>query len=159
MNLGRYGSLGLALACLTLGAPQAWACGWWRCDEGRYGYRQPPRAYGYRSPPRAYRYAYAAWPSTAIPQTRAYLRSAPPIPGAGTTLAVGLTVPIASADGLRQAGVPAKGPTLFGPPAPAPGYYYSGYYYSGYYYYNGPRYSYSLPPPPTAWVEPRRRRR
>src|SRR5262245_22734446 len=152
MNLGRHGGLGIALACLMLGAPQAWACGWWWCDDGRYGYRQPARAHAYRSPARAYRYAYAAWPSTTIPQTRAYLNSAPQIPGAGTTLAVGLTAPIATADGLLQGGVPAKGPTLFGPPAPPPG------YYSGYYYYSGPVYFYRLPPPPTAWVEPRRRR-
>lgn len=155
MDLGRrdrYGGLGLALGCLMLGAPQAWACGWWWCDDGMYGYRQP-RAYGYRSPTRGYRYAYAAWPSTAIPQTRAYLRSAPPIPGTGTTVAVGLTAPIASADGLLQGGLPAKGPTLFGPPPPAPG------YYSGYYYYSAPAYSYSGPPPASAWVEPRRRRR
>jgi hypothetical protein len=157
MRSGRYGGLGVALACLMLGAPQAWACGWWWCDDGRYGYRQPPRAYGYGSPPRFYRYAYAAIPSTSLPQTRRYLASAPPLPSAGAT---GLSVPIATAEGLREGGLPGKGPTLFGPPAPAPGYYYSGYYYGG--YYNGPGYyynGYSRPPPPTAWIEPRRRRR
>jgi hypothetical protein len=134
-----------------LGAQQAWACGWWACDEGRHGYRQPPLTYGYRSPPRAYGYIYAARPSTAIRPSRAYLASAPPLPVAGS---VGLTAPIATAQGLLEAGLPGRGPTLFGPGPPAPGYY-SGYFYGspGYYYSD-----YSRPPPPTAWVERRRRR-
>ena len=54
-----------------------------------------------------------------------------------------------------EAGLPGRGPTLFGPPAPPPGYYYG----QGYYYANGyfqPRNDYSRPPPPTAWVERRR---
>jgi hypothetical protein len=146
MHLGRrdrYGRLGIALACLMLGAPQAWACGWWSCDEGRHGYRQPPRAYGYRSPARAYRYGY-----TSVRTRRSYRLSGPPLPVAG---AVGLTAPVATAEGLLEAGLPGRGPTLFGPSAAPPGYsYVPGYYYA-------PRYDYSRPPPPTAWVERRRR--
>ena len=145
---------GMALACLMLGAPQAWACGWWVCDEGRHGYRQPPRAYGYRSPPRAWGYIYAARPSTSIPPSRAYLANVPPLPDAGS---VGLTAPIATAEGLLQGGLPGRGPTLFGPGPAAAGYAYGpGYYYSNGYFV--PRNDYSRPPPPTAWVERRRRR-
>jgi hypothetical protein len=149
MHLGRrdrYGRLGLALACLVLGSPPASACGWWGCDDGRYGYRQPFLAYGY-GPTRAYRYAYSSprW-------RRAYRVSGPPLPDAGST---GLTAPVATAEGLLEAGLPGRGPTLFGPPAPPPGYYYG----QGYYYANGyfqPSNDYSRPPPPTAWVERRR---
>jgi hypothetical protein len=149
----RYGRLGIALACLMLGAPQAWACGWWACDEARHGYRQPPRAYGYRPQTRAYGYIYAARPSTAIRRGRGYVASGPPLPDAG---AVGLTAPIATAEGLLQGGLPGRGPTLFGPSPTAAGYAYGpGYYYSNGYFV--PRYDYSRPPPPTAWVERRRR--
>jgi hypothetical protein len=160
MRDGVIGSVaGIALACLVLGGPQAWACGWWACGEGRYGYRQPPpRAYGYRGPTRAYGYVYGR-PSTFIRRSRGYPVSGPTLPDAGST---GLTAPIATAEGLLEAGLPSRGPTLFGPPAPPAGYY--GYnpsygYYSGYAYY-GPSgyYTYSGPPPPTAWLERRRRR-
>jgi hypothetical protein len=161
------GALGLALG-LLLGRPQAWACGWWEwgCKEGGYGYRQPARArrydgYGYsgfRRAPRARGY-YFNYPA-GLPST--YLRrnpvSGPALPDAGSG---GLTAPYATADGLLETGLPARGPTLFGPPAPPPGSY--GYnptlgYYSGYAYY-GPSgfYTYSGPPPPTAWLERRRR--
>ena len=157
MDVGRrnrHGGLGIALVCLMLGAPQAWACGWWVCDEGRHGYRQPPRAYGYRSPPRAWGYIYAARPSTSIPPSRAYLANVPPLPDAGS---VGLTAPIATAEGLLQGGLPGRGPTLFGPGPTAAGYGYGpGYYYSNGYFV--PRNDYSRPPPPTAWVERRRLR-
>ena len=161
----RNGTLGVALACLVLGAPQASACSWWGCNEGRHGYRQPARAWryngyrynGYRRAPRVYGYYwYAGLPSTYL---RRYPVSGPTLPDAGSA---GLTAPIATFDGILGGGVPGPGPTLFGPPAPPQGYY--GYnpvlgYYSGYSYYGPPgSYTYSGPPPPTAWLERRRRR-
>jgi hypothetical protein len=166
----RRGGVGIALACLVLGAPQAWACGWWPFDEARYGCRQPARGYGYtrgygyRGWPRAYGDNYATVPSTAIPPSRAYLATAPPLPDAGSG---GLTPPIATTQGILASGIPSPGPSLFGPSPPAYGYYYSGYYYrargSYYrapgYYYVAPGYydyGYSRPPPPTAWLERRR---
>ena len=177
------GGLSIALALLAFDAPQASACGWWTCGDGRYGYRPAPPAYGYRSPARAYRYRgapwaygytsparvygypYAAWPSTSIPPTRSYLNTATPVPNAG---AIGLTVPITSAEGLREGGLPPRGPSLFGPNRPpAWGYYYGAPAY-GYSYYGAPSYgyratrpySYGGPPPdtPSWWAEPRRRR-
>ena len=188
------GGVGIALALLAFHAPPASACGWWTCADGRYadrpappgfGYRRAARTYRYRSAPRAYRYGgtwwgygytsparfygypYAAWPSTSIPPTRAYLNTATPLPNAG---AIGLTIPITSAEGLREGGLPGRGPSLFGPdPSPAWGYY--GYrYYGGpaYGYYGDPSYgyratrpySYGGPPAdtPSWWAEPRRRR-
>jgi hypothetical protein len=176
------GGLGIALALIAFDALPSWACEWWVCgDEPHayrpvprpyYGYRGPARAYryggaawayGYTSPARLYGYPYAAWPSTSIPQTRAYLNTATPVPNAG---AVGLTIPITSAEGLREGGLPARGPSLFGPsPPPAWSYYYGG---PGYGYYGAPAYgyyatrpySYGAPPPdtPSWWAEPRRRR-
>jgi hypothetical protein len=159
-------TLALALACLTLGGPQAWACNWLGCDDGRSGYRQPARAWrynGYRAPPRAYGYYgfnyYTGLPSVYIRRSPRFPVSGPTLPDAGST---GLTAPVATAKGLMESGLPARGPTLLGPPAPPAGYYgynpvlghysgYSSYGYSGYYTYSGP-------PPPTAWLERRRRR-
>ncbi len=186
---GRYGALGVVIALALVGAPAASACGWRMCGDGPYGYRPAPRAYSYRSPPRAYRYrsptwaygyrgaawahgytsparvygyAYAAWPSTSIPPTRSYLNTATPVPNAA---AVGLTAPITSAEGLRESGLPPRGPSLFGPspPPPAWGYYYGPYAPPSYGYRPGPAYAYrpySGPPPdtPSWWAEPRRRR-
>jgi hypothetical protein len=170
----------MAAACLVFNAPQAAACGWWMCGDGRYAYRPAPPAYGYRSPARTYRYrsapwvygytsparvygdAYAAWPSTSIPPTRTYLNTATPVPNAG---AVGLTVPITTAAGLQEGGLPPRGPSLFGPSQPpAWGYGYGGpaygYYGAPSYGYRATRpYSYGGPPPdtPSWWAEPRRR--
>jgi hypothetical protein len=125
-----------------------------------HAYRGPPPAYGYGAPPWAYGYTHMAVPSTALPQTRWYLRTAPQVPEAST---VGLTVPITSAQGLLEGGLPARGPSLFGPTPPpaAPAWgYYPGYYYSA-----PPSRRYgapwsSAPPPetPSWWQEPRRRR-
>jgi hypothetical protein len=168
-----------ALALPALGVPRAEACGLlWACAERQpfadrgapraYGYRSRPRAYrhrgawwyGYTSPARAYGDPYAAWPSTAIPPTRWYLGTALP---AASTNTVGLTSPVASAYGLSHGGMPARGPTLFGPnSAPTGGW---GYYYGGY-YYGAPAYGYYAAPSrwappretPSWWVEPRRRR-
>jgi hypothetical protein len=170
----RYGTLGVALACLFLGAPQASACSGPGCKEGRYGYRQPPRAWrynGYRSSayrraPRVYAYrrappVYGYFWYSGLPSTYLYRYpvSGPTLPDAGST---GLTPPIPTFQGIQEGGVPGPGPTLFGPPAPPQGYY--GYnpdlgYYSGYAYFGPPgSYTYSGPPPPTAWLERRRRR-
>jgi hypothetical protein len=172
-------ALGIALALLVLDASQSWACGWWwTCADGPRAYRPPPPGYGYRGPARAYRYrnvawaygytsparvygdAYAAWPSTSIPLTRSYLNAATRVPNAG---AVGLTVPITTAEGLREGGLPPAGPSLFGPdPPPSWGYgYYGGRSYGS--YYGPPPYGYRaarMPPAdtPSWWVEPRRRR-
>jgi len=182
--------LGIALALLAFDAPQAWACGWWTCGDGRYAYRPAPPAYGYRTPGRSYRYRspawayryngapwaygytsparwygypYAAWSSTSIPSTRSYLNTATPVPNAD---AIGLTAPITSGQGLLEAGLPPRGPSLFGPsPPPAWGYAYGGpaygYYGAPSYGYRATRpYSYGGPPPdtPSWWAEPRRRR-
>jgi hypothetical protein len=188
------GGLSIAVAVLAFKAPQASACSWWwACDGPPYADRPPPPAYGYRSPARAYRYRgapwayryrgapwaygytsperfygypYAAWPSTSIPPTRSYLNTATPVPNAD---AIGLTVPITSAEGLREGGLPLRGPSLFGPQQPpvwgygygAPAYGYNGYYGAASYGYRATRpYSYGGPPPdsPSWWVEPRRRR-
>lgn len=181
----RANALGLALAAAVLGAPPASACDWWLLCDGwaqvgppeprswgyrsaprwhgngyrqRYGYRAPPRRYGYYGAPAwAYGDPYAAWPSTAIPPTPWYLDTA--LPGANTP-AIGLTAPVSSADGLLKGGLPARGPSLFGPdPVPAGNAW--GYYYNappnG--YYSAP--SYWSPPSetPSWWLEPRRRRR
>jgi hypothetical protein len=169
-----------ALALLGLGAPKAAACGWlWPCTDRpyasrdappTYGYASPRRrghgyygkprwSYGFTSPARAYGNAYAAWPSTAIPPSRWYLRTA--LPGANTNT-IGLTPPVYGLQGLQWGGMPARGPTLFGPQPTPPGAW--GYYYGGYYgaraygYYAVP--SPSTPPSetPSWWVEPRRRR-
>jgi hypothetical protein len=168
----RLGAIGIGLALLLLGGPQASACSWWwGCDEGRNGYRPRARAWrynGYRYNGYRYNgglrnaYAYTSFDYyTGLPSTYLYRYpvSGPPLPDAGAT---GLTPPIATFDGILSSGVPSRGPTLFGPPAPPQGYY--GYdpvlgYYSGYSYY-GPvgAYTYSGPPPPTAWLERRRRR-
>jgi hypothetical protein len=176
----RLGGLSVAFAVLGLGAPQASACGWWwACDDAPYAYRPGPNGYGYgrRSRPRAYYgfrapawvygYSnparawdpYAAWPSTFIPQSRWYLGTTLPSPANSE---VGLTMPVTSAFGLQAGGLPAKGPSLFGPnPPPAA----LGYYYSSYngsctgYYYRSPSPSYYAPPPLTAsWWATRRRR-
>jgi hypothetical protein len=185
---GWHGGLGMALALLAFDAPQAWACGWWTCGDGRYAYRPTPRAHGYKSPARAYRYRspwgygyrggawaygytsparlygypYAAWPSTSIPPTRSYLNTATPVPNAD---AVGLTIPVTSRAGLLEGGLPARGPSLFGPdPPPTWGYAYGGpaygYYGGASYGYRATRpYAYGGPPAdtPSWWVEPRRR--
>lgn len=173
--------IGLGVAALVLlgpGTPEASACGWlWPCDERPrayretprtfgygpprrgHGYRRPAWTYGFTSPARAYGYAYAAWPSTSIPPSRWYLRTA--LPGASTNT-VGLTPPVYSLQGLQFGGMPARGPTLFGPQPTPPGAW--GYYYGG--YYGAPAYGYyavpspSTPPSetPSWWVEPRRRR-
>jgi hypothetical protein len=167
-----------AAGVLALGAPPASACDWWwacgdqpfasrqppagaygyRPSAGRNGSRRPAWAYGYSNPARAYGYAYAAWPSTSIPQSRWYLGTALQVPNAN---AVGLTAPISSSLGLAEGGLPARGPSLFGPnPPPAAvgwGYYYgappNGYYYA-------PPSAYRGPPAdtPSWWVEPPRRR-
>jgi hypothetical protein len=150
-----------------LGAPPAAACGWlWPCAD-RSAYRDAPSA-AYRGCPgrrRAYGcrdsggYGYAPWYGTS--RARVWQpRSALP---AESTREVGLTPPITSAQGLLYGGMPAYGPTLFGPSPPPPGYGYSyrGGYYGypayGYYGYDAPR---GGPPPetPSWWVEPRRRR-
>ena len=165
-----------AIALLGFGAPQAAACGWlWACAERPYAYRasphadryrSPPRrayrhggrwwAYGYTSPARAYGDAYAAWPSTSIPPSRWYARTA--LPGARTD-AVGLRAPTTSAEGILRSGMPARGPTLFGPPAPVSGYAYGNYYGAPAYGYSSAP-AYATPPrdTPSWWVEPRRRR-
>jgi hypothetical protein len=157
----RHIGLGVAaFALLGLAAPQASACGWlWPCGDRPYAtYRYGPPAYGYTSPARGYRYPYAAWPSTAIPPSQWYLGTA--LPGASTD-SVGLKIPITSQQGLLEAGLPAKGPSLFGPnPAPPGWSYYNGGYYGtpqyGYYAFPSP----VTPPRETAswWLEPRRRR-
>jgi hypothetical protein len=184
------GAIGLgiaALAALGPGVPQALACGWWECSNAPPAYLPPGETYGFRPwawgyrpayragrRGRAYGYVapvpdygddyynlYAAWPSTFIPPSRWYLRTAPRVPNASVS---GLSAPIASAQGLTQGGLPARGPSLFGPgPAPpAWGYSYGApaYGYGPAYGYNGAP-SYNGPPPDTAswWVEPRRRRR
>jgi hypothetical protein len=165
----RRGGLGaVALAFLVLGAPHAEACSWW--FWGDVECRRAPRAHGYRSPPPAYRYGSPAWaygdvyagvPSTALPQSRWYLMTAPQVPEANT---VGLTIPITSAQGLMQGGMPARGPSLFGPnppPAPPASIYYSGYYYSSpssRRYYRAPWSNAPPPETPSWWLEPRRRR-
>jgi hypothetical protein len=107
----RHAGLGAALAFMVVGGTPACACGWWwwGCSDG-YGYRQPTRVYGY---------AARRNPSLRVP-SRAELRGAGPIPGGD----VGLQAPIMSSSGLLQSAMPARGPTLFGPPAP--GYYYNG---------------------------------
>jgi hypothetical protein len=169
----------LILALALSGAPPASACDWWwPCGERAYAARPVPWAYGYRTPPPrgsgwAYGYSnpargwgdvYAAWPSTSIPPSRWYERTAPPVPNAD---AVGLTMPITSAQGLAEGGLPAKGPSLFGPnPPPAAwGYRYGRPAYGYTSAYGAPAYGYAppgyyAPPPDTAswWVEPRRRR-
>jgi hypothetical protein len=183
----RFGGPSIALALLVAGAAQASACSWWwTCDGRPYAYRPTPNGYGYngqRRPPRAYGYygyrgqawaygyssparargdAYAAWPSTSIPPSRWYLATAPRVPNAN---AVGLTAPVATAAGLLEGGMPARGPSLFGPnpPPAAVGYYYgapSGYYYRAPSpYYRSPTPSYYAPPPDTAswWATGRRR--
>src|SRR5262245_2225766 len=83
------GTLSIGLALLALDAPQTWACGGWTCGDGRYAYRpapgaygygrprvqsyrRPAWAYGYTSPARVYGYAYAPWPSIAMPPARWY---------------------------------------------------------------------------------------
>jgi hypothetical protein len=168
----------MALSLLALGAPPASACDWWwpcsdrpyahrpaprwygyRAPWRGYGYRVPPWAYGFTSPARVYGDPYAAWPSTSIPQREWYLRTGLPTPNAN---AVGLTMPVATRLGLMEAGLPGKGPSLFGPtPLPPP---VTGYYYTASpngYLYNTPYYtpSYGAPPDtPSWWVEPRRRR-
>jgi hypothetical protein len=177
----RLGGLSVALVILGLGAPQASACGWWwACDDAPYayrpgpngygyGYRNWPRAYyGYRAPAWGYGYSnpargwdpYAAWPSTSIPQSRWYLSTTLPSPANSE---VGLTMPVTTAFGLQAGGLPAKGPSLFGPnpPPAALGYYYSSYNGSRTgYYYRSPSSSYYAPPPLTAswWATTRRRR-
>jgi hypothetical protein len=181
--------LGAAVAAFALGAPQASACDWWwGCSDRPYAERPAPRWYGYRSQWRGYGYGrpwrgygyggaawaygytsperfygdpYAAWPSTSIPQREWYVRTAPPVPNAN---AVGLTTPVTSQQGLFEGGLPAKGPSLFGPNPPPPPATSWGYYYSASpngYYYTTPYYtpSYGAPPDtPSWWVEPRRRR-
>jgi hypothetical protein len=164
-----------ALSLLGLGIPEASACGWlWACGDrpytyrdaprtypyrppGVYGYRRIPGSYGFTSPERVYGYPYAAWPSASIPPRRWYLGST--LPGANTD-AVGLTAPIASQQGLLESGLPAKGPSLFGPSAPPSWSYYNGGYYGtpAYGYYAMP--SPVTPPRETAswWLEPPRRR-
>jgi hypothetical protein len=125
-----------------------------------------PRHYGYVSPGRAYRYrdawryryldasgyGYAPWSATVRRARQWQLPTALP---AGSTNAVGLTVPITNARGLLNSALPAAGPTLFGPSP-------QGYYYGGN-YYGSPAYGYvplGGPPSqtPSWWVEPRRRR-
>jgi hypothetical protein len=164
-----------------LSAPPASACEWWweDCGEGTYIDQPPPRGYGYRGRPayrhrgasRTYGYAGPAWgyrdpyevlPSTALPDGGWYPTTAARVPNANT---VGLTAPIATRRGLMEGGMPAKGPSLFGPnPPPALGYYYSGYGGPAYGYnpppYGAPLYGSIAPPPdtPSWWVEPRRRR-
>ena len=80
---------------------------------------------------------------------------------------IGLTMPITTQEGLLSGGLPARGPSLFGPnPPPAAwGYGYRGRAYGYRPAYGGPAYGYAppgyyAPPPDTAswWVEPRRRR-
>ena len=167
----------VALGLTVSDAPQASACDWWWvCGDQAYASRPPPLprgywsppprrgwAYGYSNPARGYGDTFAAWPSTSIPPSRWYERTAPPVPNAD---AVGLTMPITSKEGLFESALPAKGPSLFGPnPPPAAwGHRYRG----GYGYvpaYNAPAYGYAppgyyAPPPDTAswWAEPRRRR-
>jgi hypothetical protein len=178
-SLRRLYGLFAVLGPLALGAPPASACDWWwACGDRPYASRQPPAgaygyrhpawanrrgrpawAYGYSNPARAYGYAYAAWPSTSIPQSRWYLGTALQVPNAN---AVGLTAPISSSLGLAEGGLPARGPSLFGPNPPpdttARAYYYGAPPY-GYYY--APLSSYGAPPAdtPSWWVEPRVRRR
>jgi hypothetical protein len=73
-------------------------------------------------------------------------------------------MPVTSQQGLLEGGLPAKGPSLFGPNPPSPPATSWGYYYSASpngYYYTTPYYtpSYGAPPDtPSWWVEPRRRR-
>ena len=158
---------------LTLpGPPPAAACDWWLCPGPAHAGRTGPRAYagrspryarrpggaawayGYTSPARAQGYAYAPWSSTAIPPRPWYGRTALPVPNAN---AIGLTAPVATAEGLLEAGLPLSGPSLFGPDPPPPGWAYG---YGGYGYgYTAPP-SYRTPPAdtPSWWVEPRRRR-
>jgi hypothetical protein len=178
--------LGAALALLAPSVPQASACDWWwGCRDRPYAERPAPRwhgyrsqwrgygpwrgygyggaawAYGYTSPERFYGDPYAAWPSTSIPQREWYIRTAPPVPNAN---AVGLTMPVTSQQGLFEGGLPAKGPSLFGPNPPPPPATSWGYYYSASpngYFYTTPYYtpSFGAPPDtPSWWVEPRRRR-
>jgi hypothetical protein len=175
------GSGCIALAVLTLDAAPTRACGWWWLCDGPYTDRPPSRAYSYRGRSSPYRYgrpgwaygytspdrvyggsAYAAWPSTSIPQTSSYLNTATPVPNAG---AIGLTIPVTSAEGLREGGLPPGGPSLFGPDPPPSTWAYAGYYGAPAYGYGngygyGPARSYGGPPPdtPSWWVEPRRRR-
>jgi hypothetical protein len=147
-----------------------------------YGYRNGYRRYGYASwygspwygyddttPGWAYGYVYATRPSATLPPSEWYVDSALMVPNSAS---VGLTAPISSAPGLLESGLPARGPSLFGPspPPPAWGYRYGHYYrppslygYPSYGY--RPAYSYYVPsaytpPRETAswWLEPRRRR-
>jgi hypothetical protein len=164
--------LAILLSLLPLGAPDAAACDWWRCPESTYASRptarthparsypyarrsdRPAWSYGYTSPARARGYAYAPWPSTSMPSSGWYTETAMPVPNAN---AVGLTAPIATAEGLLEAGLPPSGPSLFGPDPPPPTW---GYYYgSPAYGYTAAR-RYRSPPAdtPSWWVEPRRRR-
>jgi hypothetical protein len=168
-SLSRSSVISAVLALLVVGTPQARACDWWwACGERSHANRQAPPAYGYRRLPRPYRggawaygYSsparaydpYAAWPSTSIPESRWYTGTALQVPNAA---GVGLTAPTASAEGLLEGGLPPRGPSLFGPPAPPPGWAYA---------YGVPSYGYAparaYGPPsdtPSWWVEPRRRR-
>jgi hypothetical protein len=90
-----------------------------------------------------------------MPPSGWYAGTALAVPNAN---AVGLTAPIATAEGLLEAGLPPPGPSLFGPdPLPPPGW---GYGYGAPAYGYGPSRAYRLPPAdtPSWWVEPRRRR-
>lgn len=186
--------LGAALAVFGLGAPQASACDWWRCSERPHAYRPAPHgygsrslgrgcgyspcrsygshaygygpgsaawAYGYTSLERAYGEPYAAWSSTSIPQYEWYEQTALPVPNAN---ALGLFVPVTTQQNLLSGGLPARGPSLFGPNPPPPSPTSWGYYYSASpngYYYTTPYYTpaFGAPPDtPSWWVEPRRRR-
>lgn len=147
--------LGLAA---PLGATEAAACGWlWPCaDRPHVGraYRDGPRAYGYgsrmwapryRGVARGYAYTGRSWTSG-----RWYLGTALPATGTGP---VGLTALVVR-DGQVWGGMPAEGPTLFGPqPASAWGYAYGppAYGYRAARSYGPPRET------PSWWVEPRRR--
>jgi hypothetical protein len=158
--------LRLAVAALALGlgagAPEAAACGWlWACADRPYAYRDAPRAYGYWGPRRVHRYAgahiygYGYRPRRAIPTSRWYLGTALP---ATRTDQVGLTPPITTSQALLYSSMPARGPSLFGPPI-GWGYAYGSYYGDpAYGYYAVP--SPSVPPQdtPSWWIEPRRRR-
>jgi hypothetical protein len=160
----RCGAIAAAFVLTMAEAPQARACNWWwACADRPSVARATPRAhayrpwayggagwaYGYSNPARFYD-PYAAWPSTSIPQSRWYTSTALQVPNAA---AVGLTAPISSGPGLLESALPARGPSLFGPPPP-PSYYGS----PSYGYLTAPSYA---PPPsdtPSWWLEPRRRR-
>jgi hypothetical protein len=175
------GGLIVALALLALDAPQSWARERACCGDRPHAYRPAPATRGYRSPTRGYRHRdapwsygytsparvygdpYAAWPSTSIPPTRSYLNTATPVPNAG---AIGLTMPVTSAQGLLEGGLPPNGPSLFGPDPPPWGYANGGYGAPAYGYSGAPSYGYrtvrpyGAPPAdtPSWWLEPRRRR-